>query len=95
MTARRAAAMLILPARRSALVTALRRAARTAGVVYGLHEEMPVAALCKLGVGAAAASVTGAGTSDAVLPMEQCLALGERHGHRATSEEQGEGGRAP
>ena len=66
-----------------------------AGVVYGLHEEMPVAELLRLGVDAAAASVMGAGTSDAVLPMEQCLALGERHGHRPTSEEQGEGGTAP
>lgn len=55
------------------------------GVVYGLHEELPVEQCLRLGVCVAAASLQGAGTSDGVLPVAQCLALGDRHGFRATS----------
>lgn len=56
------------------------------GVVYGLHEELQVAQCLRLGVCVAAASLQGAGTSDGVLPVAQCLALGEAHGFRPTSE---------
>lgn len=55
------------------------------GVIYGLHEELPVAQCLRLGVCVAAASLEGAGTSDGVLPVAQCLALGERYGFRLTS----------
>jgi hypothetical protein len=54
-------------------------------VIYGLHEELPVKQCLRLGVCVAAASLEGAGTSDGVLPVAQCLALGDRHGFRSTS----------
>ena len=53
--------------------------------IYGLHEELPVAQCLRLGVCVAAASLEGAGTSDGVQPVTQCLALGDRHGFRSTS----------
>jgi len=56
-----------------------------AGVIYGLHEELPVAQCLRLGVCVAAASLEGAATSDGVRPVTQCLALGDRHGFRSTS----------
>jgi len=56
-----------------------------AGVIYGLHEELPVKQCLRLGVCVAAASLEGAATSDGVLPVAQCLALGDRHGFRSTS----------
>jgi sugar/nucleoside kinase (ribokinase family) len=57
-----------------------------AGVIYGLHEELPVAQCLRLGVCVAAASLEGAATSDGVQPLAQCLALGETDGYRSTSE---------
>jgi sugar/nucleoside kinase (ribokinase family) len=56
-----------------------------AGVIYGLHEELPVKQCLRLGVCVAAASLEGAATSDGVLPVAQCLALGDRHGFRSTA----------
>jgi hypothetical protein len=55
-------------------------------VIYGLHEELPVAQCLRLGVCVAAASLQGAATSDGVQPLAQCLALGETDGYRSTSE---------
>jgi len=57
-----------------------------AGVIYGLHEELPVVQCLRLGACVAAASLEGAATSDGVQPLEQCLALGETYGYRSTSE---------
>jgi len=57
-----------------------------AGVIYGLHEELPVAQCLRLGVCVAAASLEGASTSDGVRPLAQCLVLGDDDGYRSTSE---------
>lgn len=53
-----------------------------AGVVHGLHEGWPVEDCLRAGVCAAAASLAGAGTSDGVRPLDECLDLGERYGFR-------------
>ncbi|WP_088283660.1 carbohydrate kinase family protein [Kineosporia sp. A_224] len=53
-----------------------------AGVVLGLHEDLPVEDCLRLGVCAAAANLQGAGTSDGVVPAADCLALGTRYGYR-------------
>ena len=55
------------------------------GVVLGLHEGWAVPGCLRAGVSAAAACLRGAGTSDAVLALADCLALGERYGFRPTS----------
>jgi sugar/nucleoside kinase (ribokinase family) len=55
-----------------------------AGVVLGLHDDLPVADCLRLGVCAAAANLQGAGTSDGVRPAAECLALGHRYGYRPT-----------
>jgi sugar/nucleoside kinase (ribokinase family) len=57
-----------------------------AGVIYGLHEELPVVQCLRLGVCVAAANLQGAATSDGVQPLAKCLALGETYGYRSTSE---------
>jgi sugar/nucleoside kinase (ribokinase family) len=57
-----------------------------AGVIYGLHEELPVVQCLRLGACVAAASLEGAVTSDGVQPLAQCLVLGETYGYRSTSE---------
>jgi sugar/nucleoside kinase (ribokinase family) len=56
-----------------------------AGVLLGLHEEWPVEDCLRLGMSAAAASLRGAATGDAILPAADCLALGERLGFRVTT----------
>jgi sugar/nucleoside kinase (ribokinase family) len=53
-----------------------------AGVVLGLHDDLPVDDCLRLGVCAAAANLQGAGTSDGVVPAADCLALGTRYGYR-------------
>lgn len=53
-----------------------------AGVVLGLHDDLPVADCLRLGVCAAAANLQGAGTSDGVVAAADCLALGARYGYR-------------
>ncbi|MFZ0160917.1 MAG: PfkB family carbohydrate kinase [Kineosporiaceae bacterium] len=55
------------------------------GVIFGLHEGWPVPDCLRAGVSVAAACLRGAGTSDGVLPLAECLALGERHGYRITA----------
>ena len=55
-----------------------------AGVIYGLHEEMPVAQSLRLGVCVAAASLEGAATSDGVQPLAKCSVLGDDEGYRST-----------
>jgi sugar/nucleoside kinase (ribokinase family) len=52
------------------------------GVVHGLHEGWTVADSLRAGVAVAAASLRGGGTSDGVLPLADCLQLGERYGYR-------------
>lgn len=56
-----------------------------AGVLYGLHENLPIAESLRHGVTAAAASLQGAGTSDGISGLAECLALGERFGFRDLS----------
>ena len=55
------------------------------GVVLGLHEGWGVPDCLRAGVSVAAACLRGAGTSDGVLPLPDCLALGERYGFRPTT----------
>ena len=52
------------------------------GVVFGVHEEWPVEDCLRAGVCAAAASLRSARTSDGVLPLADCLALGDEFGYR-------------
>jgi len=56
--------------------------ALAAGVLYGLHEEWPMARCLELGVCTAAASLRDGTCSNAVAPADDCLALGRRHGFR-------------
>ena len=53
-----------------------------AGMLYGLHENWALEAAVTLGHAAAAASLRGMGTSDAVEPWEECLRLAEQWGWR-------------
>jgi len=54
------------------------------GVVHGLHEGWTVTDCLRTGVAVAAASLRGGGTSDGVLPLADCLQLGERYGYRSS-----------
>ena len=58
-----------------------------AGVLYGLHEDLPIAEALRHGVTAAAASLRGTGTSDGIGRFAECLARGERFGFRNLPEE--------
>jgi sugar/nucleoside kinase (ribokinase family) len=53
-----------------------------AGLLYGLHEDLPIETALRYGVCAAAACLGGGGTSDGVKPLAECLALEARHGAR-------------
>lgn len=53
-----------------------------AGVLFGLHENWPVARCLELGVCAAAASLRHASCSESIAPVAECLALGAAHGYR-------------
>jgi len=55
-----------------------------AGVVLGLHDDLPVEDCLRLGVCSAAANLQGSGTSDGVMAAADCLALGQRYGYRPT-----------
>jgi sugar/nucleoside kinase (ribokinase family) len=57
-----------------------------AGVLFGLHEELPIEEALRHGVSAAAACLLSAGTSDGVRELEACLALGEKFGFRNLAE---------
>ena len=58
----------------------------SAGVIYGLHENWSLDAAITLGYAAAAASLRGMGTSDAVEPVKQCMLLAKRWGWRTELE---------
>ncbi|MBS0663501.1 MAG: carbohydrate kinase family protein [Verrucomicrobia bacterium] len=53
-----------------------------AGVLYGFHEDWPMARCLELGVCTAAASLRHPTTSDSVAPVDECLGLGRTHGFR-------------
>jgi sugar/nucleoside kinase (ribokinase family) len=53
-----------------------------AGVLYGLHEDLPIEEALQYGACAAAACLRGAGTSDAVQSLEGCCALEKQFGLR-------------
>ncbi len=55
------------------------------GVIFGLHEGWPVPDCLRAGVSVAAACLRSAGTSDGVLRLADCLALGEQYGYRPTA----------
>lgn len=53
-----------------------------AGILHGLHADAPMAECLRAGVCAAAACLRDNTTSRGLLPLAECLALGELHGHR-------------
>jgi sugar/nucleoside kinase (ribokinase family) len=53
-----------------------------AGVLYGLHEDAPIEAALRDGTCAAAACLRGAGTSDGIIPLQECLGLADQFGFR-------------
>jgi sugar/nucleoside kinase (ribokinase family) len=53
-----------------------------AGLLLGLHEEVPVPVALLCAVSVAAASLYGAGTSDGMRPLRECLALEQAFGTR-------------
>lgn len=57
--------------------------ALAAGVLLGLHEEQSMTDCLRIGVCAAAASLSHATCSDGVQTLDQCLALAKRHGFNA------------
>jgi sugar/nucleoside kinase (ribokinase family) len=54
-----------------------------AGVLMGLHDNLPMDACLELGVCAAASSLFAATSSDGILPAETCLQLPRIYGYRA------------
>lgn len=56
--------------------------ALAAGILWGVHEEWPMADSLKLGVCAAAASLSDPSCSAGILPLNDSLALAERHGYK-------------
>ena len=57
-----------------------------AGMIYGLHEGLPIADCLRLAHGAAAASMRAVSTTEGVAPVAECLALAERFGLRPAPE---------
>jgi sugar/nucleoside kinase (ribokinase family) len=57
--------------------------ALVAGVLFGVHEGWPMTESLRLGVAAAAASLSHPTCSDGVLPADACLALAQRLGYRS------------
>lgn len=56
-----------------------------AGVIYGLHQNWSVPDSIRLGHASAAVSLRSLGTTDAVLPVADCLALAGKWGWRAAA----------
>jgi sugar/nucleoside kinase (ribokinase family) len=53
-----------------------------AGVLFGVHEGVPMDVALTYGVCAAAASLTDPNTSDGVKPLSECLRFAEEFGYR-------------
>ena len=53
-----------------------------AGVLLGLHEELPIDTALRYGVATAASCLFGPGTSDGILPINDCLVLTDELGTR-------------
>ena len=53
-----------------------------AGVLFGLHEDLPIETALRYGVATAASCLFGPGTSDGILPIKDCLALADELGTR-------------
>jgi sugar/nucleoside kinase (ribokinase family) len=53
-----------------------------AGVLFGLHEDLPIETALRYGVASAASCLFGAGTSNGILPIKDCLALADELGAR-------------
>jgi sugar/nucleoside kinase (ribokinase family) len=53
-----------------------------AGMIYGLHEDWPIADCLRLAHASAAASMRAVSTTDGVAPVGECLALAEKWGLR-------------
>jgi sugar/nucleoside kinase (ribokinase family) len=54
-----------------------------AGVLFGLHENVPMETALTYGVCAAAASLTDPTSSNGVVPLAQCLGFAEKFGYRS------------
>ena len=54
----------------------------TAGVLFGWHEGLPISEWLRFGVCAAAANLSDETCTGGMKTLEECLALGERHGFR-------------
>lgn len=50
-----------------------------AGVLYGLHESLPIQTSLHYGICAATACLYGAGTSDGIRPLKECIQLGKKY----------------
>jgi sugar/nucleoside kinase (ribokinase family) len=53
-----------------------------AGLLMGIHDDLPWPECLRLGVCAAAMCLSHPATSEGMKPTAECLALGERHGFR-------------
>ena len=53
-----------------------------AGMIYGLHEDWPIADCLRLAHASAAASMRAVSTTEGVAPVAECLALAEKWGFR-------------
>jgi len=53
-----------------------------AGMLYGLHEDWPIEQCLNLAVCVSASCLYDATTSGGILPLDECLALGEKYGYR-------------
>ena len=56
-----------------------------AGILYGLHEDWPLAEIVNLGHAAAAASVRSLGTTDAGMSWQECVELASTWGWRTAT----------
>ncbi|MDB6015992.1 MAG: PfkB domain protein [Pedosphaera sp.] len=55
-----------------------------AGVLYGLHDEIPIETALRYGVCAAASCLRGTGTSDGIRPLKECVQLEKEFGVRSS-----------